>query len=98
VGAFGVGEKELPARGGEFKTSTVTFRSVAKALSEGEEGLIKLFHTPEGQILGANVLSKKHTDSLLHLLILAKRSGMGIGQLRETVWAHPTVEEVLELL
>jgi len=98
VGFFGLGEKELKVRGIEFKTATVTFRSVAKALSEGEEGFIKLFHTPEGQILGANVLSKKHTDSLLHLLILAKRGGMEIGQLRETVWAHPTVEEVLELL
>jgi dihydrolipoamide dehydrogenase len=98
LGSFGWGERELKAQGVEYKTSTVTFRSVAKALSEGEEGLIKVFHTPEGQILGANVLSKKHTDSLLHLLILAKRGGLGINDLKNLVWAHPTVEEVLELL
>ncbi|RTZ60544.1 MAG: hypothetical protein DSZ31_01835 [Gammaproteobacteria bacterium] len=98
IGSFGFGEKQLKTQGVEYKTSTVTFRAVAKAISEGEEGLIKVFHTPEGQILGANILSKKHTDSILHLLLLAKKGGLSVNELREIVWAHPTIEEVLELL
>ncbi|HID79257.1 MAG TPA: NAD(P)/FAD-dependent oxidoreductase [Aquifex aeolicus] len=98
IGSFGLGEKQLKAQGVEYKISNLTFKAVAKALSEGEEGLIKVFHTPEGRILGANVLSKKRSDSILHLLILAKKGGLDVNGLREIVWAHPTIEEILELL
>ena len=94
LGSFGKGERELKEEKIPFKTKMTTFRSVAKALTEREEGIIKVFLSEEGKILGANVLSKKHTDSLLHLLLEAKN----FDRLRELIFAHPTVEEVLENL
>ena len=96
LGTFGKGEKQLKGEKIPFKTLMANFRSVAKALSELEEGLIKVFVSPDGEILGANVLSRKHTDSLLHLLLLAKSQKVKINELAEFIWAHPTVEEVLE--
>ena len=98
LGSFGWGEGEIKERKIPYAVKMASFRSVAKALSEGEEGLIKVFVSPEGEILGANVLSRKHTDSLLHLLLLAKDGGLKIDRLREFIFAHPTVEEVLENL
>ena len=98
LGSFGWGERELKERKIPYKVKMASFRSVAKALSEGEEGLIKVFVSSKGEILGANVLSKKHTDSLIHLLLLAKEEGLKIDHLKEFVFAHPTVDEVLENL
>ena len=98
IGAFGKGERELKESKVDFKVRMATFRAVAKALTEREEGLIKVFVDAEGKIVGANVLSRKHTDSILHLLLLAKLNGRSVRNLRNIVWAHPTVEEVLELL
>ena len=98
LGTFGRGERQLKGEKIPYRTLMANFRSVAKALSELEEGLIKVFVSPEGGILGANVLSRKHTDSLLHLLLLAKREGLKVEELKEFIFAHPTVEEVLESL
>ena len=92
VGSFGKGEKELKEEGITYQSYMLTFRPVAKALAEREDGLIKVFAAEDGTILGANVLSKKHTDSLLHLLLEAGN----LNRLKEIVFAHPTVEEVLE--
>jgi len=98
LGSFGKGERELKGEKIPYTVKMATLRSIAKALTEGEEGLIKVFVSPEGEILGANVLTKKHTDALLHLLLLAKVKGTKIGELEDFIWAHPTVEEVLENL
>ncbi len=88
LGGFGKNEKLLKEEGVKFETKMLTFRSVAKALAEREEGLIKVHADAEGNILGAFVLSRKHTDALIHLLLEAKNLNL----LRKTVFAHPTVE------
>jgi dihydrolipoamide dehydrogenase len=98
LGFFGLGEKTLKEKGEKFSVKMTTLRAVAKALSEKDEGVIKVFTSPEGNIFGANVLTMKNTNSLLHLLLLAKVKGMKVNELKEIVWDHPTVEEVLETL
>ncbi len=96
IGGFGPTEKDLKGEGIPYKTVMLSFRSVAKALAEMEEGLIKTYLSPEGKILGGAVLSKKHTDALLHLLLMAAEAGWTEEKLKRFVFAHPTVEEVLE--
>lgn len=98
LGGFGYGDRELKELGYRFKPVMLNFRSVAKALAEGEEGLIKVFLSEKGYILGGFVLSKKHTDSLVHLLLMAKSENWTPEKFRDFVFAHPTVDEVLENL
>ena len=98
VGFFGWGEKTLKQRGEKYTVKMATLRAVAKALSERDEGILKVFISPDGNIFGANVLTRKNTSGLLHLLLLTKIGGMKIRRLKDTVWDHPSVEEVLENL
>ena len=92
LGSFGWGERELREMKKPFKVLMANLRGVARALSEAEEGLIKVFVAPSGEILGANVLTRHHTDPLLHEVLLAGT----LKKLKKTVFAHPTVDEVLE--
>ncbi|NPB05353.1 MAG: NAD(P)/FAD-dependent oxidoreductase [Aquificae bacterium] len=94
LGRFGKTETDLRREKVPFEVKLLNFRSVARALAEGEEGLVKVYASPEGRILGAVVLSRKSTDSLLHLLLEAEN----LGRLKGLVFAHPTVEEVLKNL
>jgi len=92
LGSFGWGERELREMKKPFKVLMANLRGVARALSEAEEGLIKVFVAPSGEILGANVLTRHRTDPLLHEVLLAGT----LEKLEKTVFAHPTVDEVLE--
>ncbi|NPA14199.1 MAG: NAD(P)/FAD-dependent oxidoreductase [Aquificae bacterium] len=98
LAAFGKNGEQLRREGIDFKTLMLNFRSVAKALSQREEGLIQIFTSPDGQILGANILCKKCSDALIHYLTLVKKERLPIKVLKELIWAHPTVEEVFENL
>jgi dihydrolipoamide dehydrogenase len=92
VGSFGRGERELKELKVPYKVKMATLRSVARALSEGEDGLIKIFVAPSGGILGANVITRHYTDALLHEILMAKN----LQTLKQVVFSHPTVDEVLE--
>ncbi len=98
LGGFGYGEAELKEKKIPFKTVMLNFRSVAKALAELEDGLVKVYLSEKGEILGAFVLSKKHTDGLLHLLLMGTEEKWTPERFKEFVFAHPTVDEVLENL
>ncbi|WP_417336206.1 dihydrolipoyl dehydrogenase [Halobacteriovorax marinus] len=60
----------------------------------GESGVIKVYASKQGNILGAEVIGPK-AENLVHYLSLAIEHNLSIKDLLESPFYHPTVEESL---
>ncbi len=96
--AAGVGltESQARQRGLDARSDSALFRSLGKAHVIGEiAGLAKLvWDQKTGKILGVHILGPHATD-LIAQGVLALKAGMTVNQLADTVFAHPTLSEIL---
>lgn len=92
--AVGLTESQAHAKG--LKTRTDRFHNLgsAKALAEGETdgGWTVLSDAERGTILGALILGA-HATELIAQVSLAIRGKLTVGDLADTVFAHPTLSE-----
>jgi dihydrolipoamide dehydrogenase len=74
------------------------FAANGKALGEGEsDGFVQLVAEKRtGRIVGCQIVGP-HAVETIHEVALAKRHGLSVRDLAETVHAHPTVSEVTKL-
>ena len=72
------------------------FSANGKALGEGDaEGFVQIVaENGTGRIVGCQIVGP-HAVEIIHELALAMRHDVGVGDLAETVHAHPTVSEVV---
>jgi pyruvate/2-oxoglutarate dehydrogenase complex dihydrolipoamide dehydrogenase (E3) component len=69
------------------------FKDIDRALAEVEpHGFVKLV-THKKKILGASILGP-HAGELLHEIVLAMKTGAGIGDISATIHAYPTLAQV----
>lgn len=82
----------------ELTHSKILFSSIGKSHVEGEtEGFIKLFVSKkDGRILGFTGIGG-HVTELVHEVALAIRAGLCVRDLAQTVHAHPTESEILQM-
>lgn len=91
VAHVGLSQDEAEARGGT--TYTYELDDLDRAIVDGEtDGFVKITADDKGRVLGATILGA-HAGELLMPLVLAKRHGITLSKLADTIWPYPTMVE-----
>ena len=91
----GLSEDQLKDQGISYECKKSFWRANGKAMAMNEtEGMLKLFHAPEGRILGCHAFGAHAADIIQEVSVLMCRDTT-ISQLRDMVHIHPTLGEVL---
>jgi len=96
IASIGLNEDEARAKGLNFKVAKFDFMASGMArIMDETEGFIKLvFDFSSGKILGASIIGPKATE-LIAVLTLAVTTGLSVSQVKETIFAHPTLSEAI---
>ena len=93
IAAVGLNEDQARKIHQELKIKKIDFRSVGMSyLIDEQEGFVKIIADKQGNLLGASIIGPKASE-LIHVLTLAINQGLKINQIKETIFAHPTVSE-----
>ena len=91
----GLSEDQLKEQGIAFECKKSFWRANGKALAMGEsEGLLKLFVSPEGLILGCHAFGAHSADIVQEVSVLMCKNTT-LGELADMVHIHPTLSEIL---
>ena len=91
----GLSEDQLKEQGIAFECKKSFWRANGKALAMGEsEGLLKLFVSPEGRILGCHAFGAHSADIVQEVSVLMCKNTT-LGELADMVHIHPTLSEIL---
>lgn len=82
-------ESQIP-----FKTHKSFLLANGRAVAQGETtGYVEIYsHTQSGLILGANLVGA-HATELIHIISVALAGNFTVSQLKEVIFAHPTLAE-----
>jgi pyruvate/2-oxoglutarate dehydrogenase complex dihydrolipoamide dehydrogenase (E3) component len=99
LGRVGMSEEEARKAGRAVKIARLEMKRVARALETGEpRGLMKVIVDAESeQILGAAVLGLEGGE-IMSMLQIAMMGKLRYGELRDGIFAHPTLAESLNNL
>jgi dihydrolipoamide dehydrogenase len=97
VGVVGSSRDSAKERGFDAVQAIAKFAANGKALGEGDsDGFVQLVaEKGTGLILGCQIVGP-HAVEIIQEVAVAKRWGVTVGQLAETVHGHPTVGEVIK--
>jgi len=95
IAQIGAIERDLKARGMEYRASEYPLTANGKALAEGNsEGFLRLIYEPKySQVLGVQIVADNATDMISEATILMELEGT-VYDLAAAIHAHPTVSEV----
>ncbi|MCX5786595.1 MAG: dihydrolipoyl dehydrogenase [Elusimicrobia bacterium] len=96
VGTVGLNSAQAGAKGLVVKTSRAFFLGVGKAAATEEtEGFVQLvFDAADETVLGAQIVGGPATE-LIHLMALAVKLKLKRADMREIIYAHPTMAEAI---
>jgi len=99
LGRIGMTEREAPTSGRPVKVARLPMTSVARALEAGEtRGFVKAVVDPDSrQILGAACLSLEGGE-IMSMFEIAMMGKLPYTALRDGIFAHPTLAELLNNL
>jgi pyruvate/2-oxoglutarate dehydrogenase complex dihydrolipoamide dehydrogenase (E3) component len=94
LGRIGLGEDEAKREGRKVRVKTMPMAHVARAIEMDEKrGLLKAIIDPDtGKLLGAAVLGVEGGE-LMSALQIAMMGGLRYADLRDAIFAHPTLAE-----
>ncbi|MFA5089467.1 MAG: dihydrolipoyl dehydrogenase [Candidatus Omnitrophota bacterium] len=94
IAYVGIGEEEARAKGIGIKVHRFDFLSSAMArILDETGGFIKIIEdTGCAKILGASIIGPRATE-LIGILSLAVESGLSVNQVKQAIFAHPTLSE-----
>lgn len=97
VASFGLSEEEAKEQGYNVQTEQLPFSFNGRALAAAEsEGFVKLISERRyHQLLGAVIVGEHATDLLQQLILLRQAEGT-LDQVVDTVFAHPTISELIQ--
>lgn len=97
VASFGLSEEEAKEQGYDVQTEQLPFSFNGRALAAAEsEGFVKLISERRyHQLLGAVIVGEHATDLLQQLILLRQAEGT-LDQVVDTVFAHPTISELIQ--
>ena len=92
--SIGLTEEEAKAKYGEIKIGKFPFVGCGRAVAASEQdGMVKIISDVRyGEILGVHILGPNATE-LIHLGAMAMKHEIGVEQIREMIFAHPTFSE-----
>ena len=89
-------EDQLKAAGSDYVCKKAFWRANGKALAMGEtEGMLKLFASPEGTILGCHAYGAHAADIVQEVSVLMCKQTT-LQELADMVHIHPTLSEMLK--
>ena len=89
-------EDQLKAEGSDYVCKKAFWRANGKALAMGEtEGMLKLFASPEGTILGCHAYGAHAADIVQEVSVLMCKQTT-LQELADMVHIHPTLSEILK--
>jgi len=96
IGVVGSTRDGAKAAGLDVVQAVAKFAANGKALGEGEsDGFVQVVaEMNTGRIIGCQIVGP-HAVEIIHEIALAKRHGLSVRDVAETVHAHPTVSEVV---
>ncbi len=96
VGMVGISEEEARQFDVRYLSRTVHYLSVGMAhVLEDTQGFVKVIANEEtGRILGAHVIGLQATE-LVNIFSVLMKSDIPVAGLRKTVFAHPSVSEII---
>jgi len=96
IGVVGSTRDGAKAAGLDVVQAIAKFAANGKALGEGEsDGFVQVVAEKNtGRIVGCQIVGP-HAVEIIHEIALAKRHGLTVRDVAETVHAHPTVSEVV---
>ena len=96
IASIGLTEEKALAAGLSIKVGKFPFMANGKALALGEaQGLVKtIFDAATGELLGAHMIGAEVTE-LIQIFALAKTAELTESELIHTIFAHPTLSEML---
>ena len=97
VAAVGLTEEQAAKEGIEYRLCKLpmTYSGRFVAENEGQTGLCKILVSPQEKVLGVHMLGNSSSEFVC-AACMAITNGLTIGQLRRTVFPHPTVCEILK--
>ena len=96
IAHLGADEASLISAKTPYRTQILDFKTVDKAVADGESGLVKILTDPKDFILGATVIGGPASE-LIGLLAIAKHEGLKLAQLGGILQAYPTYAFGLKL-
>ncbi len=99
LGRIGLNEREAKAKGLKFKTAIFQMKYAARAIETGQtKGFIKaIINVDNKQILGCPVLGVDGGE-LMAMIQIAMMGKLPYTKLRNGIFSHPTLSEVLNNL
>ncbi len=96
VAVVGSSRESAKERGVDAVQAVAKFAANGKALGEGEgDGFVQIVaEKGTGRIVGCQIVGP-HAVEIIHEVAVAMRHGVTVGELAETVHAHPSVSEVV---
>ena len=96
AGSVGLNKAQAEAKGLAVKTSRAFHLGVGRAVAAGEtEGFVQLvFDAADETVLGAQIVGGPATE-LIHVLALAVKLKLKRRDLKELIYAHPTMAEAI---
>jgi dihydrolipoamide dehydrogenase len=96
IASVGLSETRALEQGHELRVGRFPFAGNGKAIALGEpEGMVKtVFDAETGELLGAHMVGAEVTE-LIHGFVVAKTLETTEAELMHTVFAHPTLSEML---
>ncbi len=92
--SVGMTEEEALNQYGEVQVGKFPFMACGRAIAEGnQEGMVKIISEKKyGEVLGLHILGPMATE-LVHLGVMAMKHEIGVEDLKELIFAHPTFSE-----
>jgi dihydrolipoamide dehydrogenase len=95
VGSVGLNKAQAEAKGLTVKTARAFYLGIGRAVATDEtEGFAQLVFAEDDTVLGAQIVGGPATE-LIHVLALAVKLKLKKGDLRELIYAHPTMAEAI---
>ena len=93
---MGLSEEQAAETGHQVVTGTYRLAALGKAIAMGEDvGYVTLIADKQSdEVLGASMMGAHATD-VIHEIALAVQNRLTVGQLGETIHAHPTIAEAV---
>ena len=93
---IGLHEEDCKAQGITYVAYKHEFKKVDRAQAEIEtHGMVKILCDKKGKILGASILGA-HAGEMIHELLLAKKEGIPVSSIAQTVHVYPTLAEAVK--
>lgn len=94
VASVGMWMREAESKGIEAKSQRFFFQASGRAIAEGEtEGFIQMISDKKtDRILGAQIIGS-HATEMIHIISIALKKEMTRKEIREVIFAHPTLSE-----